>query len=111
MTVSDLLEQPYNKSDNAIKLAISCYINSLFQTCYNNWEQAVRTQLVCRSVTESEFIRILMIATITKICNATQCKLNATITKIAGQKAIAVTRCDITSFFCHPVIALIRTQV
>jgi hypothetical protein len=52
-----------------------------------------------------------MIATITKICNATQCKLNATITKIAGQKAIAVTRCDITSFFCHPVIALIRTQV
>jgi hypothetical protein len=21
-------------------------VNSLFQTCYNNWEQAVRTQLV-----------------------------------------------------------------
>jgi hypothetical protein len=44
MTVSDLLEQPCNKSDNAIKLLQ--VVNSLFQTCYNNWEQAVRTQLV-----------------------------------------------------------------
>jgi hypothetical protein len=39
-------KQFFNKCDNAIKL--SCYkvVNSLFQTCYNNWEQAVRTQLV-----------------------------------------------------------------
>ena len=45
MTVSDLLEQPCNKSDNAIKLQLQV-VNSLIQTCYNNWEQAVRTQLV-----------------------------------------------------------------
>jgi hypothetical protein len=37
MIVSDLLEQTCNKSDDAIKLVTSCY---------NNWEQAVRTQLV-----------------------------------------------------------------
>jgi hypothetical protein len=46
MTVSDLLEQPCDKSDNAIKLVTSQVVNSLFQTSYNNWEQAVRTQLV-----------------------------------------------------------------
>ena len=45
MTVSNLLEQPCNKSDNAIKLQVQV-INSLFQTCYNNWEQAIRTQLI-----------------------------------------------------------------
>jgi hypothetical protein len=45
MTVSDLLEQPCNKSDNAIKLQLQV-VNSLIQTCSNNWEQAVRTQLV-----------------------------------------------------------------
>ena len=39
MTVSDLLEQPCNKSNNKL-------INSLLQTCFNNWEQAVRTQFV-----------------------------------------------------------------
>jgi hypothetical protein len=54
MTVSDLLEQPCNKSDNAIKLVTSC-LNSLFQSCYNNWEQAVAKttcwQLVNRFVT------------------------------------------------------------
>ena len=41
MTASNLLEQPCNRSDNA-KLQV---VNSLFQACYNNWEQAVRTQL------------------------------------------------------------------
>jgi hypothetical protein len=34
-----------NKSDSVIKL-VTWVVNSLFQTCYNNWEQAVRTQLV-----------------------------------------------------------------
>jgi hypothetical protein len=43
MTVSDLLEQPCNKSD--IPSSLLQVVNSLFQTCYN-WEQAVRTQLV-----------------------------------------------------------------
>ena len=33
MTVSDLLEQPCNKSDNAISLLQ--LVNNLFQTCYN----------------------------------------------------------------------------
>ena len=42
MTVSDLLEQLCNKSDNAIKVAGS----KLLTACSNNWEQAVRTQLV-----------------------------------------------------------------
>jgi hypothetical protein len=42
--VPDMLEQhACNKSDTAMKLQV---VNSLFQTCYNNWEQAVRTQLV-----------------------------------------------------------------
>ena len=41
----DGLEQPCNKSDNANKLVLQV-VNSLFQTCYNNWEQVVRTQLV-----------------------------------------------------------------
>ena len=45
MTVSNLLEQPCNKSDNAIKLQVQV-VNSLFQTRYNNWEQAIRTQLI-----------------------------------------------------------------
>jgi hypothetical protein len=40
MTVSDLLEQPCNKSDNINKVVIQV-VNSLFQT----WGQAVRTQL------------------------------------------------------------------
>jgi hypothetical protein len=44
MTVSDLLEQPCNKSDNLSSLLE--VVNNLFQTCYNNWEQAVRTQPV-----------------------------------------------------------------
>jgi hypothetical protein len=44
MTASHLLEQPCDKFRNAIMLVANCY--SLFQTCYNNWEQAVRTQLV-----------------------------------------------------------------
>ena len=44
--------KPCNKSDNAIKLvSLLQVVNSLFQTCYNNWEQAVRTQLVNRFVT------------------------------------------------------------
>jgi hypothetical protein len=37
MTVSDVLEQPCDKYDNA---------NKLVPSCFNNWEQAVRTQLV-----------------------------------------------------------------
>jgi hypothetical protein len=43
MTVSGLLEQPCNKSDNINKLVTT--VNSLLQTCDNLW-QAVRTQLV-----------------------------------------------------------------
>jgi hypothetical protein len=46
MIVSDLLEQPCNKSDNAIKRVTVQVVSSLFQTCYNNWEEAVWTQLV-----------------------------------------------------------------
>ena len=34
MTVSELLEQPCNKSDNTIKLILHVF-NNLFQTCYN----------------------------------------------------------------------------
>jgi hypothetical protein len=40
MTVSDLLEQPCNKSDNAIKLVTAC------SKLVDNLGQAVRTQLV-----------------------------------------------------------------
>ena len=40
MTVSDLLEQPGNKSDNAIKLVTAC------SKLVDNLGQAVRTQLV-----------------------------------------------------------------
>jgi hypothetical protein len=35
-----VLEQPCNKSDNAINVTVLQVVNSLFQTCYNNWEQA-----------------------------------------------------------------------
>jgi hypothetical protein len=48
MTVSDLWEQPCSKSDNAIKVACS----KLLTACSNNWEQAVRTQLVNRFLAE-----------------------------------------------------------
>ena len=44
MTVSDLLEQPCDKSD--VPSSLLQVINSLTQTCYNNWEQAVRRQFV-----------------------------------------------------------------
>ena len=44
MTVSDLLEQPCNKSDNVNKVVTT--VNSLFQTFVDNLGQSVRTQLV-----------------------------------------------------------------
>ena len=53
MTVSDLLEQPCNKSDNAIKLVTS--VDNLFQTCYNKLgtssANTTCSQLVNRLVT------------------------------------------------------------
>jgi hypothetical protein len=51
MTVSDLSEQPCNRTDMpSILLQV---VNSLFQTWYNKWEQAVRTQLVDSLWTDS----------------------------------------------------------
>jgi hypothetical protein len=45
MTVSDLLEQHCDKSDNAIKLVTSC-LTAGSKLVTTNWEQAVRRQLV-----------------------------------------------------------------
>jgi hypothetical protein len=63
MTVSDSLEQPCNKSDNAIREA--CYkllTTSLFQICYNSREQPVRKQLVdsllADSLQDVRFLRV-----------------------------------------------------
>jgi hypothetical protein len=49
MTVSDLLEQPCDKSDNAIKLVTSC-LQLVPNLLHYNWEQAVRRQLVRRQL-------------------------------------------------------------
>ncbi len=43
--IQDFLEQPYNKSDNVIKLVTMQVVDSLYEICCNNMEQAVRTQL------------------------------------------------------------------
>jgi hypothetical protein len=45
MTVSDLLEQPCNKSDNAIKL-VTYKLLTACSKLVDNLEKAVRTQLV-----------------------------------------------------------------
>jgi hypothetical protein len=45
MTVSELLEQPCNKSDNINKV-VTITVNKLFHILVDNLGQAVRTQLV-----------------------------------------------------------------
>jgi hypothetical protein len=53
MAVSDLLEQPCNKSDNVNKVVTRCY-QTACSKLVDNLGQAVRTQLVGRLSTRCE---------------------------------------------------------